>query len=622
MSKKERLFDQFPPVSTKEWMDKIHADLKGADFNKRLVWKTDEGFDIMPFYRMEDIDNLRYIDTLPGEFPYLRGSRIKDNNWLVRQNIKVTDYSEANRKALTILMKGVDSIGFVISDPESVNEENFNILLHDIHIEAVEINFLCSGKAIEILDNIINIVQRRGLDPLSIKGAVEADPLGRLMRNGKLCVTPEEGFDYLALLTEKSSVLPYVCTVHLNASDFGNGGGGIVQEIAYGLAMGSEYLAQLTERGLNTKDVASKIRFSFSIGSEYFPEIAKLRAARLLWAVITSGFERNAGESAKMNIHSVTGKWNKTVYDPYVNLLRTQTEVMSASLGGADSITVEPFDIAFRQPDEFSERIARNQQLILKEESYFDKVADPSAGSYYIENLTSLLSESIWKLFCEIEEMGGFLASLKSGFIQKKLFESAERAKKDVSKRKRILLGTNQYPNTQEEISGTIDINKLFSRKPDESDLMVDPVLLWRGSEECEQIRIAVDKSAKRPVVILLPMGSVVMRKARSQFITSFFGCGGYHIIDNNGFEDVEDAVKAALEAKADIAVVCSSDEEYPVFAPEINERLKDKLIVVVAGNPPSADELRSKGVDTFVHIRSDIAETLKFFNGKLGISL
>lgn len=622
MSKKERLFDQFPPVTTKEWMDKILADLKGADFNKKLVWKTDEGFDIMPFYRMEDIDNLRYINTLPGEFPYLRGSRTKDNNWFIRQNIEVTDYSEANRKALTILMKGVDSLGFVLMDPESVNEENFNILLRDIHIEAVEINFLCNGKAIEIFDNINNIVKRRGLDPFSIKGAVEADPLGRLMRNGKLCVTPEEGFDYLALLTEKSSALPNMCTVHLNASDFGNSGGGIAQELAYGLAMGSEYLVQLTERGLNTKDAASKIRFSFSIGSEYFAEIAKLRAARLLWALITSGFEQMAGEGAKMKIHSVTGKWNKTVYDPYVNLLRTQTEVMSASLGGADSITVEPFDIAFRQPDEFSERIARNQQLILKEEAYFDKVADPAAGSYYIENLTSLLSESIWKLFLEIEEKGGFLAALKSGFIQRKLSESAEKAKKDVARRKRILLGTNQYPNIQEKISGTVDINKVFSRKSDESDLMLDPLMLWRGSEECEQIRIAVDKSAKRPVVILLPIGNVAMRKARSQFITNFFGCGGYHIIDNNGFENIDDAVKAALEAKADIAVICSSDEEYPVFAPEINDRLKEKLMVLIAGNPPSADELRSKGLDIFVHMRSDITETLKFFNRKLGISL
>jgi methylmalonyl-CoA mutase len=419
--KQEKLFDQFPPVTTKEWMDKIHADLKGEDFNKKLVWKTDEGFDVMPFYRMEDIENLIYINTLPGEFPYLRGTKIKNNNWLVRQNIEVSDFSAANRKALTVLMKGIDSLGFIISDPEAVSKENFETLLKDIHIENIEINFLCNGKAKEILDLIIKIAVERGLNPLEIHGAIEADPIGRLMLNGKLCVPVEEGFDYLASLTDMASAYPKLRTVHLNASFFNNAGADIVHELAFGLSMGSEYVTQLTERGLSANIAASKIRFSFGIGSNYFPEIAKLRAARLLWSVITNSFHPTDRESIKMDIHCVTSEWNKTIHDPYVNLLRTQTESMSAILGGADSLTVEPFDKTFRQPDEFSERIARNQQLILKEESYFDKVADPAAGSYYIENLTYLIADNTWKLFLEIEDRGGFLSSLKSGLIQKKI---------------------------------------------------------------------------------------------------------------------------------------------------------------------------------------------------------
>jgi methylmalonyl-CoA mutase len=429
--KQEKLFDQFPPVTTKEWMDKIHADLKGEDFNKKLVWKTDEGFDVMPFYRMEDIENLIYINTLPGEFPYLRGTKIKNNNWLVRQNIEVSDFSAANRKALTVLMKGIDSLGFIIYDPEAVSKENFETLLKDIHIENIEINFLCNGKAKEILDLIIKIAVERGLNPLEIHGAIEADPIGRLMLNGKLCVPVEEGFDYLASLTDMASAYPKLRTVHLNASFFNNAGADIVHELAFGLSMGSEYVTQLTERGLSANIAASKIRFSFGIGSNYFPEIAKLRAARLLWSVITNSFHPTDRESIKMDIHCVTSEWNKTIHDPYVNLLRTQTESMSAILGGADSLTVEPFDKTFRQPDEFSERIARNQQLILKEESYFDKVADPAAGSYYIENLTYLIADNTWKLFLEIEDRGGFLSSLKSGLIQKKLSESADRRKND-----------------------------------------------------------------------------------------------------------------------------------------------------------------------------------------------
>lgn len=431
MKKQEKLFEQFPPVTTEEWMDKIYADLQGADFNEKLVWKTNEGFEVKPFYRREDIENLMYINTLPGEFPYIRGSKIKNNNWYIRQNIEVSDYSEANIKARTIMMKGIDSLGFIITDPESVSEKSFEILLKDICIENIEINFLSNGRAKEILDLIINITTERGLDPGKICGAIEADPLSRLMMNGKLCLPVESGFDYLASLTGSASVFPKFRTVHLNASNFNNSGADNVQELAFGISMGSEYMTRLTERGLSADTAASKIRFSFGIGSDYFQEIAKLRAARLLWSVVTTGFKPVNNESKKMEIHCVTSEWNKTVNDPYVNMLRTQTEAMSAILGGTDSLTVQPFDKTFTQPDEFSERIARNQQLILKEEAYFDKVADPSAGSYYIENLTNLIADNTWKLFLEIEDQGGFLSALKSGFIREKLSESEGKRKKD-----------------------------------------------------------------------------------------------------------------------------------------------------------------------------------------------
>jgi methylmalonyl-CoA mutase len=622
MANNERLFDQFPPVTTMEWMNKINVDLKGVDFNKKLVWKTNEGFEVKPFYRMEDVENLLYINTLPGEFPFLRGTKIRDNNWSVRQNIEVSDYSAANRKALDILMKGIDSIGFIIADPESVNENNFKTLLQDIHIEIIEINFLCNGKAKEILDQIINIVNERGLDRSMLHGAIEADPLGRLMLKGTLCIPVEAGFDYLSSFTGSAAVLPNFRTIHLNASHFNNAGSDIVQELAFGISMGSEYLTQLTERGLNAEFAASKIRFSFGIGSNYFPEIAKLRAARLLWSVITRGFCTSESENIRMDIHCVTSEWNKTVYDPYVNMLRTQTEAMSAIIGGTDSLTVEPFDIVFRHPDEFSERIARNQQLILKEESYFDKVADPAAGSYYIENLTSLIADSAWKLFLEIDEKGGFISSLKSGFIQKKLSESASRRKNDVATKKSILLGTNQYPNTMEKVSPSVDINRVFSKKPGEMDLIIDPITLFRGSEELDRLRLAVDNAKKRPIVFLLQIGNKVMRKARAQFSTNFFGCAGYHIVENHSFDTIEDGVKDALESKSDIVVICSSDEEYPLFAPEIYTRLKEKSIVIIAGNPASIDELKSKGLDLFIHVRSDIIATLRLFNTRLGIGL
>jgi len=619
MNQKEKLFEQFPPVTTKEWMDKINIDLKGADFNKKLVWRTNEGFDVKPFYRMEDTENLNYITTLPGEFPFIRGYETRDNSWLVRQNIKVTNYSEANRKVLKILMKGIDSIGFIISDPQSITENNFNLLLERIFLGGVELNFLSDGKALEIIDLIIKYVQKSYSDPEKIRGTLEADPLSRLMINGTLCIPPEEGFDYLASVVKSSVFLPLFRTININATNFNNAGADIVQELAFAISMGSEYLTQLTQRGISGSTAASKIKFSFGTGSNYFPEIAKLRAARLLWSVVNTGFNPDS-RNIKMEIHSVTSKWNKTVYDPYVNLLRTQTEAMSAILGGADSLTVDPFDIVFRNPDEFSERIARNQQLILKEEAYFDKVVDPAAGSYYIENLTNLIAENAWKLFLEIEDKGGFLSSLKSGFIQTKLKESAASRKQDLATRKIVLLGTNQYPNTQEKISDTVDLNRALFRKKIEKDPIIEPITLFRGAEEFDKLRIAVDKAPERPVVFLLQIGNPVMRKARSQFSANFFGCAGYRILDNQGFGTVKEAVNSAVESKADIVVICSSDEEYLVFAPEIYNSLKDKAIIVIAGNPACSDELKSKGLENFIHIRSNVIKILTGFNKKLGI--
>ena len=618
--KKEKLFDQFPPVSTSEWMDKITSDLKGADFSGKLVWKTNEGFDVMPFYRMEDNDKLPFINTLPGQFPYLRGTKVQNNNWLVRQNIEVTDYKAANKKALTILMKGIDSVGFSISDPETVNKSNIEDLLKGIHIEIVEVNFLCNGKAKEILDILKGIITERGLNSEEITGAIEADPIGRLMSNGTLCVPADAGFDYLASLTESALVLPQLKTIHLNAGLFSNSGANLVQELAYGLSAGSEYLAQLISRGLDPEMAASKIRFSFSTGPDYFMEIARLRAARLLWALIVKGFVPDGYEEIKMNIHCVTGRWNKTVYDPHVNMLRTQTEAMSAILGGADSLTVEPYDTVFRQPDEFSERIARNQQLILKEEAYFDKVSDPAAGSYYIENLTNLIAENAWKLFVKTEESGGFLEALKAGTIQKDIAISADKRKKDAASGKLILLGTNQYPDNNESVPKSVDEKILFGERQFEEDLAVDPVIPFRAASGYEKLRIAVERSGRRPSVFLFTIGNMAMRKARSRFSFNFFACAGYRIIDNNGFASVPEGVKAALESKAEIVVICSSDEEYPSIAPEANEMLKGKAIVVIAGNPPSIEELKSKGLDLYIHMRSDITETLEYFNTRLGI--
>jgi methylmalonyl-CoA mutase len=618
MDNKERLFDSFPPVTTREWMDKILSDLKGADFNKKLVWKTNEGFDVRPFYRMEDTSGLPYMNTLPGEYPWLRGTR-PENDWYIRQDIEVSDYRQANRKALYLLERGVNSLGFNIYDPESVCEENFKMLLKGICQDKTELNFICNGKAIEIVENLIKESQSQACSPDSIKGAVETDPIGRLMINGKLCIPVDAGLDYLASLFRKASSVPHLHVLQINASLFGNSGAGIVEELAFAISMAVEYLSQLTSRDISAEYAASRMRFSFDTGSDYFMEIAGLRAARLLWSAVAEAYRPQNAGSFKMMIHCVTTQWNNTIYDPYVNLLRTQTAAMSASLGGAGSITVLPFDIVFRKPGEFSERIARNQQLLLKEEAHFDKVTDPAAGSYFIENLTRMVADASWKLFLDVEEMGGFLEALKEGFIQDRLARSAERRKEDIARRREILLGTNLYPDTDETIGG-IDTETIFNRTSRGDDLLVVPISVTRGAEDFERIRLAVDAAVHRPSVFLLETGDPVMRRARAQFSSAFFACAGYKIMDSNSFCNVEEGMNVAAESKADIIVICSSDDEYPEIAPSVYERLRDRAIIVVAGSPPCIEELKAGGIEHFISVRSDIVAELKKFNRLTGI--
>jgi len=621
MDKKKKLFEQFPPVSTQQWMDKINADLKGADFNKKLVWKTRDGLSVMPFYRQEDLDTLPHSNLLPGDFPYVRGTRVADNSWFVRQDITVTDYSAANAKALDSLMRGITSLGFIIADPQSVNDETVTQLLKGIRPESIEVNFSVAGGAKELLAALQGYLRKSGTDPEQVNITVSADPLGRLAANGKLCVTVDEGLDYLGDLVRESAKTPGIRCLEPSGILFSNAGAGPVAELAYTLSLGNEYLAALTERGISAETAAGSMRFTFGIGPDFFPEIAKLRAARMLWAEIVKAWGPESGEAGKMHIHSVTARWNKTLFDPYVNMLRTQTEAMSAVLGGAESITVEPFDAVFRSADDFSERIARNQQLLLMEEAHLDKVADPGAGSYYIEELTAMTAREAWRLFIEIENEGGFLAALRKGMIQQRISEAAATRKADMARRKEVLLGTNQFPDFREKKSPEHDNEKLFTEYTHSSEEEVKPIIPARGADEFEKLRLATERSGRRPLAFMLTIGDLAMRRARAQFSSNFFAVAGYEVKDNNGFASIAEGVNAAMEVKADVIIICSSDDEYATLAKEAFAAIAGKAVFVVAGNPPCTDELKAAGVEHFISVRSNVLETLQIFNRILGIN-
>jgi methylmalonyl-CoA mutase len=621
MDKKERLFEKFPPVSTEKWMEKITADLKGADFRKKLVWKTRDGIEVMPFYRQEDLEKVQHMGFLPGDYPFVRGVRVSDNTWLVRQDIAVSDYSAANTKALGILMRGVSSLGFVIEDPQSITVDNISQLLSGIHLESVELNFVTQGMAKELFSALESVLWSAGADTKKIRICIAADPLGKLAANGKLCIPVDQGLDYLADLVNETAGIQGMKCVEPSGTIFSNAGAGPAAELAYTLSLGNEYMAALTARGIKPDISARAMKFTFGIGPDFFPEIAKLRAARMLWATIVKGYEPKSDDATLMHIHSVTGRWNKTLYDPYVNMLRTQTEAMSAVLGGAESITVEPFDTVFRSAGEFSERIARNQQLLLMEESHLDKVADPGAGSYYLEELTWMMAREAWKLFLEIEGEGGFLKALQNGSIQKRIATASASRKEDTAKRREILLGTNQYPNFREATAPEHDPEKLFPENTPPQDTEVTPIRPSRGGEEFERLRLATERAQRRPLAFMLTIGNPAMRSARAQFSSNFFAVAGYEVRNNNGFETVSEGVSAALEAKTDIIVICSSDDEYPVVAPDIYRMTAGKAVVVVAGNPPSMETLKAEGLEHFISVRSNVLETLQMFNRILGIN-
>ena len=616
---KEKLFDQFPPVSTQEWKEKVVADLKGADFDKKLVWRTNEGFNVNPMYRAEDIANLSTTDSLPGEYPYVRGTRA-DNNWLVRQDIKVTDVKEANAKALDILKKGVESLGFEIAK-DLISVENLKTLLHGIDVENVELNFsTCMKSTVKLAETVATYFKTTPADLQKVSGSIRFNPFKRMLTKGRDFA---DYADQAVLFIDAVKELPGFRVLAVDAVMLNNAGSFISQELGFALAWGNEWLAALTDKGLSVDEVAKRVKFNFGISSNYFMELAKFRAARMLWAQIVKQYNPACDCACKMKAHAQTSEFNQTIFDAHVNLLRSQTETMSAALAGVDSITTTPFDKAYKEPDDFSERIARNQQLLLKEESHFDKIVDPAGGSYYIEELTQNIAEAAWKLFLETQEQGGYIEALKKGFVQAAVKATAQARDLAIAQRKENFVGVNQFPNFNEKIDRQLCACIFEPEDETAEGAEIETLKPYRGPAAFEAMRLKTDAfSAKngRPVVYMFPMGNLAMRKARAQFACNFFACAGFEVKDNNGFKTVDEGVQACLDNKAAIVVLCSSDDEYAGFAPEAFEKLKDKAIVVVAGNPESRPELEAKGLMNYIHVKNNVLEELKGYQVKLGI--
>ena len=613
----EKLFTEFPPVPKEVWEEAIVKDLKGADYQKKLVWRTMEGFSVQPYYRAEDLKGLKNVGGKAGEFPFVRGTK-DDNTWLIRQDYLVkNDFKKANALALDGMMKGVTAVGFDLSETEKVLKGDMKALLKDIELKAVEVNFK-GCKDLNVLKNFIAIVKEQKVKASAVRASFDYDPLKVLNATGMY--SKADAAKLLVKAVEMVAEFPQITVVGVYSYAFNDAGSTITQELAYGMNMGSEYLNLLTEAGIKIDEAAKRIKFTVSISGNYFMEIAKFRAERLLWANIVKAYGAKKEESCKIKVHAVTSAWNQTVYDPYVNMLRDTTEAMSGAVGGVDSMEVLPFDHAYKKPGEFSNRIARNVQSLLLDESHFNKVVDPAAGSYYIEELTDAVAKTSWDLFNAIEKEGGYVEAFKKEKIQDAIKETSVKRDSNIATRRDTLLGTNQFPNFTEVVEKEVT-KKVVTRKaaPKKKAGMVGrPLEVYRGAMAFEELRFKTDKAAKRPMAFMVTYGNLAMCRARAQFACNFFAVAGFQVVDNNRFSSPEEGAKAALKAKADIVVACSSDDEYLNEVQEIAKIIGKKAIVVVAGDPACKDELVSKGITNFISVRSNVLETLKDYQKKL----
>lgn len=452
------LFKDFESVSSKVWKQKIQVDLKGADYNDTLIWHTNEGIDVKPFYHSDDFENLP------------KASSSQATQWKVSQVIEVTDAKKANAKAKDAIARGAESIIFNInSDTTSIED-----LLQNIDLTTIPIEIKCDFLSTDFVDKVKSATQKATGES---QVTTYTDIIGHLAKTGNWYTNLKDDHEKFDVIVKSSNQFSIDLSLYQNA------GANIVQQLAYSLAHANEYLNHFDNLSAETKE-AIEVTFNTAVGSNYFFEIAKLRALRQLWQTLAVEY----GFNTNCRIVATPSKRNKTIYDYNVNMLRTTTECMSAILGGADSIANSPYDGLYHKPNEFGDRIARNQLLVLKNESYFDKVNNPADGAYYIESLTEQLAEKALALFKDIEANEGFLSQLKQGTIQRKIKESADKEQADFDAKKLILLGTNKHPNPADKMKNNLEVSPFL--KIEKRKTIIKPIIDKRLSENLEIKRL------------------------------------------------------------------------------------------------------------------------------------
>jgi methylmalonyl-CoA mutase len=703
-----KLLAEFPSVSYDDWRKLVEAELKGAPFDKKMFTTTPEGFTLKPIYCRADVANLPHVNSLPGFAPFVRGATasgyVKDS-WDVSQEIAVASPTEFNHAARNSISRGLNALNMVLDratrngfDPDwalaedvgcgglsIATRDDLDRALEGVDLEKTSLLVRSGASALPFAALLLALAKKRKKTAAQLRGCIEMDPLGVLAHESKLLQSLDGAYREMTALTSWTAKhAPQLQTVCVHSRAWHESGGSAVQELAYTLATGVEYLRQLAKRGVDVNTAAPRIRFAVTVGTNFFMEIAKLRALRMLWsrAVAAAGGNETA---QKFSLHVRTAQWNKTVVDPYNNLLRATVEAFAGVLGGCDSMQVGAFDEVVRPPDDFSRRIARNTQLVLQKECALNHVVDPAGGSWFVESATAEIATRAWALFQDVEKVGGMEAALRAGVPQKAVAATAAAKLKAVTGRRDSIVGVNQYANPKEKPLDVtaVDIKAFHKRRTQqigshrtaledaESRVVLDwlakiiglkghdlfevcveavsagatlgeitralrindspcepitPVCLTRAAVSIERLRAAMNHRAGGPAkVFLCNMGSLKEHKARADFSRGFFSVGGYDVTSPAGFKTPEEAVAAFAKSGADVAVICSTDDNYPALVPALAAEIraqKPGVTIVLAGFPQEQIEAHKKaGVDEFIHIRADALEVLSKIHTKLGIA-
>ncbi|MDY0151336.1 MAG: methylmalonyl-CoA mutase family protein [Candidatus Cloacimonas sp.] len=627
---KLNLRETFPAPSYDEWLQAVKDSLKGADFDKVMKTKTYEGITLQPIYRKEDIADLPFTDNLPGQSPYLRRNdpqKFLAEGWLVAQSHDEADLKLLNEQLLSELSCGLTAVNISLKHADTkrgvvLNSiEDFRIAFKNVDFKAAPLFMqmdVCEKHLLTILELY---AAETGLDLLSLEAGIGFDPTSEFARLGYVDVPLEELWakvlDSVKWAVEKA---PRNRLLSIDGTVYEGAGASAVQELGFVLSTAIGYIQGLQYSGYSIDQLAPLFQVKLSLGSNFFMEMAKIRAFRLVWAEMIRAFGGNE-VSQKVWIHGKTASFNKSTVDCYVNVLRTSTESFAGVIGGVDSLEIGCYNELYATPDELSRRIARNQQVILREEAHFGKVVDPAGGCYYVESLTDELAHKTWALMQELEADGGMVKCLRSGKIHEMLESVAHTRIDAVHKRKNVFVGVNMFANNLEVNNCASPGTKQAEPKVNKAvSLDKGALTRLRAVEKLEYLRSQITRSGKDLKVFLLNMGSLAEYQARADFAGGFLQVGGMQVISPAGFADVEAAVVAAKASGAAAFCICSTDENYVNLVPELCAKLVGSTMILAGYPTELVETYKAQGIKLFIHLRADVYDTLTQLSTLMGV--